>query len=287
MKNLIVDKKNSGKKISNFLQTQFNNLSYGTICKALRNKDIRVNDIKINENIILNEGDKVTIYIKDELLEKPASFSITPATIIYEDNNILVVNKPKGITVESDSGEKGLDAYLAMYYNNPNIKACHRLDRNTSGLVIFSKNDLIREKMFELIKERKVRKFYRCTVYGCPKQNSATLKAFLFKDSKNSKVIISDVKKKGYQEIVTRYTLLNKNKDGTSTLEVELITGRTHQIRAHLAHIGLPIIGDGKYGINSVNKQFGKKYQELEAYKLIFDEAYDELSYLKGASIKL
>lgn len=287
MKNLIVDKKNSGKKISNFLQNQFNSLSYGTICKALRNKDIRVNDIKTNENLILNEGDKVTVYIKDELLEGSPSFTVTPTIIIYEDANILVANKPKGITVESDSGEKGLDAYLTQYYNNQNIKACHRLDRNTSGLVIFSKNDLIREKMFTLIKERKIRKFYRCTVYGCPTQNTATIKAFLFKDSKNSKVIISDVRKKGYQEIVTRYTLLTKNKDGTSTLEVELITGKTHQIRAHLAHIGLPIIGDGKYGINSVNKQFGKKYQELEAYKLIFDDASEELSYLKGISIKL
>lgn len=287
MKNLIVDKKNSGKRISNFLQNQFNSLSYGTICKALRNKDIRVNDIKTNENLILNEGDKVTIYIKDDLLSSSVSFSITPTSIIYEDNNILVANKPKGITVESDSGEKGLDAYLTEYYDNPNIKACHRLDRNTSGLVIFSKNDFIREEIFELIKKHKIRKFYRCTVLGYPTQNTATLRAFLFKDSKNSKVIISDVRKKGYQEIVTRYTLLNKNKDGTSTLEVELITGKTHQIRAHLAHIGLPIIGDGKYGINSVNKQFGKKYQELEAYKLIFDDASDELSYLKGTSIKL
>ncbi len=287
MKNLIVDKKNSGKKLSAFLQNQFNSLSYGTICKALRNKDIRINDIKVNENITVNENDKVTIYIKDELLENHSTFLVTPDIIAYEDDNIVIANKPKELTVESDIKEKGLDKYLCEYYQNPNIKACHRLDRNTSGLVIFAKNDKIREKMFELIKERKIRKFYRCTVYGQPKQNSATLKAFLFKDSKNSKVLISDIKKKGYQEIITKYTLLNKNKDGTSTLEVELITGKTHQIRAHLAHVGLPIIGDGKYGINAINKQFGKKYQELEAYKLTFEEASEELSYLKGTTIKI
>lgn len=287
MKNLIVDKENDGKRLANFLQNQFNNLSYGTISKALRNKDIRINDVKIKENLVVNEGDKITVYIKDELLYKTPTFSITPNIIVYEDKNILVINKPKEIPVESDKNEKGLEQYLCEYYNNSEIKACHRLDRNTSGLVIFSKNNIVREMIFELIKERKIRKFYKCIVYGHPKQKNATLKAFLFKDSKNSKVIISDTKKKGYQEIITRYTLLEEKNDGTSLLEVELITGRTHQIRAHLAHVGLPIIGDGKYGINSINKRFGKKYQELEACKLIFNETCEELSYLKNMVIKI
>ena len=287
MKNLFVDYKNDGKKLSNFLQNQFNNLSYGTVYKALRNKDIRVNDIKTSENLTIHKGDKITVYIKDELLYKTPNFSITPNMIVYEDTNILVINKPKEVPVESDKNEKGLDKYLCEYYNTLDIKACHRLDRNTSGLVIFSKNDTVREMIFNLIKEHKIRKFYRCTVFGYPTQTKATLKAYLFKDSKNSKVIISDTKKKGYQEIITCYTLIEKKKDGTSILEIELITGRTHQIRAHLAHIGLPIVGDGKYGINTVNKRFGKKHQELEAYKLIFDDTPKELEYLKDIIIKI
>lgn len=287
MRKLIVDEKNENKKVITFLLNQFNTLSVGTLHKALRNKDIRVNDVKINKNISVHLGDVITIYIKDELLENKTSFSINSEMIIYDDENIVIINKPKGISVQSDKLEVGIDKYLSEYYPNDDIKPCHRLDRNTAGLIIFSKNEEANTAMLNTIKDHGLKKYYRALVYGVPKQKKATLRAYLFKDSKNSRVIISDIKKKGYQEIITKYELIKTNNDGTSLLEVELITGRTHQIRAHLAHIGLPIVGDGKYGINNINKKLGKKYQELESYKIIFDNVYGPLEYLNAKTIKI
>lgn len=287
MKNIIVDNKNDGKKVVTFLLNQFNKLTPGTVHKALRNKDIRINNIKINENVTISSGDTITVYIKDEFLEDKLDFKINENLIIYDDENIVVVNKPREIAVESSSSEIGIDKYLREYYSNDLIKPCHRLDRNTTGLIIFSKNDVANIAILDSIKNHGIKKYYRALVYGVPKQKNATLKSYLFKDSKNSYVIISDIKKKGYQEIITKYRLLKNNNDGTSLLEVELITGKTHQIRAHLAHIGLPIIGDGKYGINNINKQFKKKYQELESYKITFEKISEPLAYLNGKTIKI
>lgn len=284
MINLNVDNFGDGKRLIPFLQNKFNNLSLGTIHKALRNKDIRVNDIKVKENVLLNEGDILTIYIKDELLY---GSKLSKIDVIYEDDNIVVVNKPQGVLVQSDDVEIGIDKAVYEHCNSKDVSPCHRLDRNTSGLVIFAKNELSKDAMLRMIKERVVRKFYHARVYGVPMEKSATLTAYLFKDAKKSNVIISDVPKKGYQKIITRYALIEKYNDGTSLLEVELITGRTHQIRAHLAHIDLPIIGDGKYGINKINKEFKLNKQALKSCKLIFDDAYYPLEYLKEKIIKL
>lgn len=273
------------KKVVDYLKNKFKNLTNGTIFKALRNKDIRINGVKISENVPVNAGDEITLYIKDEFLF--GTTALDKSKIIYDDENIVIVNKPQDVLVQGDGINIGLDKMVNDYFGTQNIVPCHRLDRNTSGLIIFAKNEMAEETISEMLKQHMIRKVYRCRVVGHPKNKKATLTAYLFKDSKTSQVIISNEKKKGYVEIVTKYEVIAYNNDGTSTLEVELVTGRTHQIRAHLAFIGYPILGDGKYGKNEVNKKFKLTRQELTAYKIIFNDAIGELEYLKGKTVKL
>ena len=273
------------KKIVDYLKNKFKNLTNGTIFKALRNKDIRINGVKISENVPVNAGDEITLYIKDEFLF--GTTALDKSKIIYDDENIVIVNKPQDVLVQGDGINIGLDKMVNDYFGTQNIVPCHRLDRNTSGLIIFAKNEIAEETISEMLKQHMIRKVYRCRVVGHPKNKKATLTAYLFKDSKTSQVIISNEKKKGYVEIVTKYEVIAYNNDGTSTLEVELVTGRTHQIRAHLAFIGYPILGDGKYGKNEINKKFKLTRQELTAYKIIFNDAIGELEYLKGKTVKL
>lgn len=279
MRKIIVEKNN--KKIVNYIKKQFNNVPESAIYKALRQKDIRVNGVKISENIPVEIGDEITLYITDKILFG-SNYTLDSKSIIYNDENIVIVNKPQNILVQGNAQDIGLDKLINDYFGTTNIVPCHRLDRNTGGIIIFAKNSESENIILDLIKNHKIEKYYKCLVYGHPKIKSATLKAYLFKDSKANRVIVSSEKKKGYVEIITKYTVLNTFKDGTSELEVQLITGRTHQIRAHLAFAQLPIIGDGKYGINQINKKFKKDWQELESYKIIFKEPYGKLEYLKG-----
>lgn len=280
MQKLIVEKKFDNKKVSDVLYEHFNGLNKNTLYKAFRKKDVRVNNIKINEDTLVHIGDEVTIYVIDDLLYKKINIDK-----IYEDDNILVVNKPSNIEVV---GSNSLTSLLEKEFSF--ISPCHRLDRNTTGLVLFAKNETSLNILLEKFKNHEIEKHYLAKVYGIPKTKSQALTAYLFKDNKKSLVYISDVPKKGYVKIETSYTVLEKNeKKNYSLLDVELHTGKTHQIRAHLAHIGFPIIGDGKYGINEINKKFGCTSQELSSYILKFNFKTDAgiLNYLKGKSIKL
>ena len=280
MKILIVDEKYNNKKLDKFIFDKFPGLSSGLFYKTLRKKDFRVNDGRISENITLHTGDEIKVFINDELLENNISIPT-----IYEDDNILVVDKPTNIEVV---GENSVTSILERKYSY--IKPCHRLDRNTTGLVLFAKNEESLNILLDKFKNHQIEKHYRATVYGIPKVKKSKLEAFLFKDSKKSLVYISDEPKKGYQKIITSYEVIKEDKkENISVLDVKLETGRTHQIRAHLAYIGLPIIGDGKYGKNEINKKFNKKTQLLESYSLKFNFSSSSgiLSYLNEECIQL
>ena len=287
MRKLIVNKKYNNKKLNMFILDSFPNLNKNTLFKALRKKDIRINNVKVSSDTTIYLGDEISIYIVDELLLGENKFDIE---IIFEDENILVVNKPEGLSVTEDTSiSSTLTSILKSKYGN-NISPCHRIDRNTKGLVLFAKNDEALKILLEKFKNHEIEKHYIAKTYGIPKKEHDILEAYLFKDSKKSLVYISDVPKKDYQKIITEYEVIKKDlKSNISYLDVNLHTGKTHQIRAHLSHIGYPIIGDGKYGINEINKSLGYKTQELYSFSLKFNFKTNNgiLGYLNNKEIKL
>ena len=283
MKKLIVDKKYNGKKLNNYLFDKIPSLSNNLFYKTLRKKDIKINGKRVNENVTVFENDEILVYIADNLLENHFKLDI-----IFEDDNILVVNKPYEIEV---TGENSLTTYLHRFYKDTEFTPmpCHRIDRNTTGLVLFAKTDEALKILLKKFKNHEIEKHYLALVYGTPPERYKRCVAYLFKDNKKSRVYISDTFKKGYQKIITTYQVLEKRSNYTTLLDVQIETGKTHQIRAHLAHLGYPIVGDGKYGNNEINKKFGKKYQMLCSYILKFNFKDDSgiLEYLNGKEFVL
>ena len=290
MKKLVVNKKYDGKKLNTFLLHELDGLTFSLFSNTLRKKDIKINGKRVNKDIYVHFGDEILVYISDDLLKQKSEtlYSSYDIPVIFEDDNIIVFNKPQNLEV---TGNISLTSYAHKKYSDLSFlpMPCHRLDRNTCGLVLYAKNKLSLDILQEKFRLHEIEKHYYAWVHSIPKDKKKKLIAYLFKDRKKSTVYISDIPLKGYQKIITNYTVVKEKNDNTCILDVDIETGKTHQIRAHLAHIGLPIIGDGKYGLNEINKKFNKKMQCLCGYKLsfCFNTNSGILEYLNGKSIEI
>lgn len=231
-------------------------LSYNFVQKVLRSKDVKINGSRVSKDVSVNVGDEVWVYLADE---------VGKVDVLFEDENIVVVFKKRQIETVSDDGNDLLSKVCSQL--NKQCYAVHRLDRNTEGLVVFAKNLKAKASLDLAFKNRTIEKKYLALVYGMI--NSDTYSAYLKKDSHNSLVYISDCELPKYEKIITKVRVL-KSSEELSLIEVDLVTGKTHQIRAHLAHLGSFVLGDEKYGNSKINKTFKKKFQCLCAYKIKF-----------------
>ena len=266
--------KTSG-KLSKLILKEYPELSFGDVSKALKNKDIKLNGVRTSKDIQVLENTKVSVYIDfDKLLSKIQR--------VYEDDNILIVFKPYGIEVVGNDS----DLVNLLKREGVDVKACHRIDVNTEGLVILAKNSRAESVILDAFKKHKAKKCYTAWVLGHMSKNSDTLHAYLLKDENASKVKIFDSFMPMAKEIITAYTV-KEDFETTSLLNVEILTGRTHQIRAHLSYIGHPIIGDDKYGNREQNKKFGLKWQALTSTEISFDFSNSFLNYLSNKTFKV
>lgn len=301
MKTVTVNENDSGQRLDKFLGKYFKTMPKSLIYKGIRKKRIKINGKKGEINTILKVGDKIDLYINDEFFEVPdekTSFlkiDKPEIDIVYEDENIILMDKKPGMIVHDDEDEKintllnHMKAYLYKKgeYNPQSENSfvpslCNRIDRNTGGIVIGAKNALSLKILNEKIKSREIKKFYLCLVQGKLKNKEDTLKGYLVKNTSQNRVYIHSSPIPEGKTILTKYKVLKENRL-TSLLEVDLLTGRTHQIRAHFASIGHPLAGDGKYGTNEFNDKIGMKTQALYSYKIKFEfEDISELNYLNG-----
>ncbi len=289
MKQLKISNIKKDEKLIYYLKNNFPNVSSSLLHKAIRNKDIKINNTRINDpNYILRNDDLLQIYIDDYLL-----FGFTKdLDIIYEDDNILVVYKPQGILSNNEEGNINEPTFEEYVRKNKgeNIKICHRLDRNTAGLIIFTKNDDAYKCMLEGFKEGYITKEYIAYVYGCDFDATHYIyEKYITKDKVDGYSKIYDSFVPNSQKIITEFDVIKKVlKDNYSILKVIIHTGKTHQIRAQLANISHPIIGDSKYGKNEINRKF-KKYKQL-LYAVNYSFSFPDnnlLDYLNDISIKL
>ncbi len=303
MRTITVGPNDAGQRLDKFLTKHFTTLPQSLMYKYIRKKCIKLNGKKCDISTRLCEGDVLTFFIKDEFFEEPASkqqydFLKAPAKldIVYEDDNIMLLNKKPGLIVHPDENyhfdsliarvqhylyDKG--EYDPQKENSFAPALVNRIDRNTGGIVIAAKTAAALRILNQKLKDRELEKTYLCAAVGIFDRKEALLVDYLEKNEKQNKVYIFSKQKEGSKIIKTRYRVLAE-KDGLSLLEVDLLTGRTHQIRAHLAYYGHPLLGDGKYGKNEINRRYGCKWQALYSNKLKFSFTTDaeELEYLNG-----
>ena len=303
MRQIEITANDSGQRLDKFLTKKFRNMPQSLMYKYIRTKYIKLNGKKCEISSRLQTGDVLTLYIKDEFFEEEYdSYDFLKAPvkldIIYEDENIILLNKKPGLLVHPDETYH-FDSLIARVQHylydkgeydpkNENSFApalVNRIDRNTGGIVIAAKNAETLRIMNQKLKDREIEKLYLCVALGSFKKKEALLTDYLEKNEKQNRVYISKKPNENTKTIKTKYKVLAE-KDGLSLVEVDLLTGRTHQIRAHFAYIGHPLLGDGKYGKNEVNRRYGFKYQALYSYKLTFRFTTDSgiLAYLDGKS---
>ena len=306
MKEIVISKENAGQRVDKFVRKFLNDAPLSLLYKTFRKKDVKVNGHWVDIQYILKENDCLRIYLSDEIIAEyshPKVVETLPFThpILYEDENILAVLKPSGLLVHGDETEKRITlanqvlSYLMQKGEyQPTIQhgfipaPAHRLDRNTSGIVLFGKNLPSLQALFDLFKTKdQITKKYIALVVGNVEKDGE-IKAPLIKDEKEGKVRIGSLKE-GAKEAYTKYHVLKKYKNYT-LLEIEIRTGRTHQIRVHMASIGHPVAGDPKYGHFKQNREFKEKYhydsQFLHAYSITFHKIEGPLSYLSYRTIE-
>jgi 23S rRNA pseudouridine955/2504/2580 synthase len=302
MKEIVITKANDGQKAEKFVRKYLSMAPLGFIYKAFRKKDIKVNGHWVTKEAVLHEGDTLRIYVTDQQLEdfqkpRPAEKKPFPYPIVYEDESVLIVDKPKGLLVYGDKtgvretlGNAVLDyLYLKGEYEPATSSfvpsPAHRLDRNTSGLVVYGKTDAALKALTELFKDRsEISKYYLALVVGEMERDHGEINKPLRKDAFSGRVSVCPIEKGG-KTALTKYKVVERFL-GYTLLELELVTGRTHQIRVHLASIGHPIVGDEKYGdfadCRKVKSLCGLDNQFLHAYKMVFGNVDGALKNLKG-----
>lgn len=309
MREIRVGKNDAGQRLDKFLSKTLRTLPQSLLYKSIRLKKIKVNRRRATPSQLLAEGDSLQLFLAEEFFapeSRRGAASLarvrSAPQIVYEDEHILLLHKRVGLSVHAGADADGehllgqVQAYLYARgaYDPAEEQSfapalCNRIDRNTEGLVIAAKTAEALRVMDEKIRAREVRKYYLAVVHGTPTPTCATLRAYLVKDAAENHVRVFDGDApRGAKEIVTRYRVL-ETRGGLSLVEVELLTGRTHQIRAHMAHIGHPLLGDGKYGVNRADRALGYQHQALCAYRLCFDFSDEPtaLDHLRGREFSI